>query len=93
MNGLNVTDCKIHVVRTRGENSHLLAFARIVLNEVFVVSGIRVIQGEGGAFISFPREIKKEKVKPSNICYPIRREVHAEMTGIILTAYRAAVPA
>ncbi len=90
---IEITEINIHVVKPHATGTHspLLAFARIVLNDCFVVTGIKVIQGKGGRFISFPREYDKATNTGKNICYPIRKEVHEDMADRILLTYDAQV--
>lgn len=62
----------------------MLAFARIVLNDAFVVTGLRLVQGKFGMFVAFPRE----KGKNLTICFPIRKDLQEEMSRFILEEYR-----
>ena len=92
MSNLEITEIHINVTK-KIESDHknpLMAFVRIVLNGCFVINGIKVIQGRAGVFISFPREYDKETKTGNNICYPIRKDVHEQMSAQILKEYDAA---
>ncbi len=93
MSNLEITEINIHVTRKiqGADQNPLLAFVRIVLNDCFVINGVKVIEGKFGKFISFPREYNRETKKSNNICYPIRKETHDAMAAVILKEYEAAV--
>lgn len=93
MSNLEITEINIHVTRKNqdGTANPLLAFVRIVLNDCFVVNGVKVIEGKFGKFISFPREYNRESKKANNICYPIRKDTHDAMASLILKEYEAAL--
>lgn len=85
--GITVTEIEIRPVPV--QNGPLRGYARMVLNGAFVVNGMRLIQGKGDLFVSFPREYSKRDGVGHNICYPINRELHEYLSQEILKAYRA----
>jgi DNA-binding cell septation regulator SpoVG len=70
------------------ESSKVAANVRIVLNDVFVIAGIKVMEGKFGLFISFPRSYDKEKQMGQNHAFPITKEFHEYITEKILTEYK-----
>lgn len=90
MHGLKITDISIHVCRSQPAESPLLAFARIVLNDALVINGIRIIKSRSLPFISFPRDFNKKEGREFNICHPIRKDLHDEISKEILAAYQEA---
>ena len=81
---IKITEVTLYPIRTRMEGDTLQAFVRIVLNDAFVIKGLRVIAGKFGLFVGFPRE----KGTHQNICFPIRKDLLEEMSTIILDEYR-----
>ena len=86
VNGLEVTDVIIFPVKKRIDTS-LKAFARIVINDQFIVSGIRIMEGKKGLFVFFPKEYSRTEGKSFDICYPVTAEFKAYLTDAILSAY------
>lgn len=85
MSGIEITEVSVHLCQNQIPDSPMLGFARIILNDVFAINGIRILQGKGGKFLAFPREKKQEKVY--NICYPINKAFGNEMTKLIIDEY------
>jgi stage V sporulation protein G len=54
MEKMNVTRVKIRINGKETETK-VKAYATVVLNDCFRISGIKVIDGQNGLFISFPR--------------------------------------
>ena len=77
VNGIEITDVVVFPVKNRDENDNLLAFARIILNDQFMISGIRVRKGKNGPFISFPQ----------NTCFPITAELRSYISDQVLMQY------
>jgi len=86
INGIEITDVIIFPVR-RSE-SEVKAFARIILNDQFVISGIKVYESSiGSPFIQFPKEYNKESGKGLDICFPVTAELRAYISDQVLTQY------
>jgi stage V sporulation protein G len=72
----------------------LKAYVSIVLDECFLVSDLKVIQGPNGLFISMPSKRKKNG-EFKDIAHPLNRETREVMEKRILAEYekvRAAAP-
>lgn len=85
VHSIQITEVTIFPVRNRQAGAPLHAFARIVLNNAFVITGLRVVRGKVGMFIAFPRE----KGKDISICFPIRKDLQEEMSRVILNEFHA----
>ncbi|NQV04243.1 MAG: septation protein SpoVG family protein [Candidatus Omnitrophica bacterium] len=82
-NGLEVL--KIH--RLNGE-SNLKAFADVAFAGMFLVKGLKVVEGKNGLFVGMPGRVDKEG-KWHNIAYPLTKEFKALLTDIVLSAYES----
>jgi stage V sporulation protein G len=72
----------------------LKAYVSIVLDECFLVSDLKVIQGPNGLFISMPSKRKKNG-EFKDIAHPLNRETREQMERRILDEYekvRATAP-
>ncbi len=64
----------------------LKAFADIIVNDVLLIKGVRVMKGRGGLFVSMPREQAKDKKWYDTIrCLTI--EARDIITEVVLEAY------
>ncbi len=88
---MNITQVKIY----RLEASKVLALASITLDNEFVVSGLRVLSGQNGMWVSMPSKKNKEGTvnkdgspKPySDVCFPITREAREEIQNAVISKY------
>ena len=67
----------------------ILANASVTFGGVFVVTGLKVIDGKKGAFVSMPQYKSKGEWKDS--CFPIAAEFREELSDAVLEAYEAEV--
>ena len=74
------------MVRFDGEGS-LKAFCDLAIGEMFLIKGLRVIQGKKGLFVSMPRQQGKD-AKWYDTVAMLTKEVGAEVTRVVLEAYR-----
>jgi stage V sporulation protein G len=82
---IQITEISIFPVSSSKVGNALQAFVRIVLNDAFVVNGLRVVNGKFGQFVAFPKQKGK---KDFTICFPIRKDLHDELSNTILNEYR-----
>lgn len=66
----------------------LKAVAAITIDDVFVVHGIRVIEGKDGNFIVFPsRKLKNGKFL--DVAHPLNTDVRNTIQAAVLEAYNS----
>ena len=88
---MNITQVKVFPVA----EEKLKAYVSIVLDDCFLVSDLKVIQGPNGLFISMPSKRKKNG-EFKDIAHPLNRETRERMEKRILEEYekvKAAAPA
>ncbi len=81
-NGVEVL--RLH--RLSGE-SNLKAFADVSFAGVFIVKGIKVVEGKNGLFVSMPSEKGKDG-KWYNTVYPSTDELKQQLSEAVLEAYK-----
>jgi stage V sporulation protein G len=69
------------------EEDKLKAFVSIVLDDCFVVSDIKVIQGTNGLFVSMPSK-KRKNGTFRDIAHPLNSETRRSFEEQIITRYR-----
>ena len=73
------------IYRFDGE-SKLKAFADVTLGGI-VIKGFSVVNGSNGLFVSMPRHQGKDG-KWYNTVYPTTKELKAQLSEVVLTAYK-----
>lgn len=80
---MEITDVRLRKIE--GENS-IKAIASITFDEIFVVHGLRVIQGENSLFVVMPSK-KTPTGEFKDIAHPLQQEMRDEITKKVLEAY------
>lgn len=65
----------------------LKAYASVVIDDSFIITGIKVIEGTDHKFISMPAR-KGKNATYYDICFPITKEFRQEITEVVLEAYK-----
>ena len=81
---------KVDKIRLLQKEGVVKAFCDVLIGEVYVVKGLRVISGSKGLFVGLPRE-KGKNEKFYDIFYPITNEARTELVTAVLAAYETAV--
>jgi len=84
MAGVEITDCRVRPYTK--EDEKLKAFATITLNNCFVVTDLKVIQGNKGLFVAMPSRRRKDG-KFRDIAHPLNRETRAMIENRVLELY------
>ncbi len=79
---MEITQVKVFPV----DEEKLKAYVSIVLDDCFLVSDLKVIQGPNGLFISMPSKRKKNG-EFKDIAHPLNRETREQMERRILEEY------
>ena len=82
---MNITQVKVFPVA----EEKLKAYVSIVLDDCFLVSDLKVIQGPNGLFISMPSKRKKNG-EFKDVAHPLNRETRELMERRILEEYERA---
>ena len=80
---MEITQVKVFPV----EEEKLKAYVSIVLDDCFLVSDLKIIQGPNGQFISMPSKRKKNG-EFKDIAHPLNRETREVMERRILEEYQ-----
>lgn len=83
---IKVTDVRIFKIKQRGA---LLGYANIVLNNSFIIRGIKILENErNGRFVSMPsRKLRDEKRAYRDLCHPINQATREIITHEIFAAF------
>jgi stage V sporulation protein G len=80
---MDVTQVRVFPV----EEEKLKAFVSIIIDDCFVVSDIKIIQGNNGLFISMPSK-KRKNGTFRDIAHPLNSETRRKIEERIIAEYR-----
>lgn len=69
------------------EEGNLLAFASVTLGGCFAVKGVKIMEGENGAFVAMP-DRKDGKGEYHDICFPTTSEMRQALHTAVLGEYQ-----
>jgi stage V sporulation protein G len=79
---MNITDIRIFPVG----DAKLKAFVSIILDHSFLISGIKVIEGNHGLFLSMPSKKRKDGTF-KDIAHPLNQDTRTWMEKTIIAKY------
>lgn len=85
---LAVTDVKVTVFPSLPGAAHVKGVAEVVLNDQFIVRGLRILEGSMGPFVGYPIDpfFKGEDLRC--IAQPITRQLREHIENCILEKYQ-----
>jgi stage V sporulation protein G len=78
---MKITEVRVSKI----EGNKLKAFASITLDSCFVITGLKVMDGNNGLFVAMPSAKVKEEFKDT--CYAITKEFREELQKAVLSKY------
>lgn len=85
---MNITNCRVFLLEEA--QGAVKALASVEIDGDFLVTGIRVIAGAKGDFISMPQR-KTADGEYKDIAFPLTKEAREVISGIVLDCYLAEV--
>ncbi len=85
-NNIQVTD--VQVWPTRNSESRVKAMVAVTLNGALKLSGLRLIEGKNGLFLSYPSEKKAGTDQYFAFVHPIDRSLADAIQGQVLESFR-----
>jgi stage V sporulation protein G len=83
---MNITEVKLYPL----QDSKTLALASITLDNEFVITGLKVVQGNNGIFVAMPsKKNTKENAEKKyyDIAFPITRDAREEIQNAVISKY------
>ena len=72
---------------SRQERGSILAYANVDLGGCFAVTGIKIVEGKDGPFVSMPSQRGKDG-KFHDICFPTTAEMREAVNTVVMDAYQ-----
>lgn len=85
---MNITDIRVFPVG----DAKLKAFVSIIFDHCFLISGIKVIEGNNGLFLSMPSKKRKDGTF-KDIAHPLNQDTRTWMEKTIIAKYNEALEA
>jgi stage V sporulation protein G len=84
---LRVTNVQVYPFKEGPSMGHMRALASVVLNDQFLVRGLRVMEGEQGLFVGYPVDpfFKGEDIR--SVCFPMTRALREHIESVVLERY------
>ena len=79
---MEITEVKVSLKN----ETKLKGFANITLDDLFVVRGLKIIQGLNGYFIAMPTRKRANGIH-TDIAHPINREFRQQMENAVMEKY------
>lgn len=87
--GLAVTQCQVYPLKEAIGKTR--AFARVVLNDQLQLTGLRIMDGSMGLFVSYPNDPSYKGEDYRSVFYPITRELREHIEEVVLAEYNKAL--
>ena len=79
------TFSSVRVTLKKGEA--LKGFASVLVADSIMVTGVRIVQGKHGLFISMPQRKNPTTGEYTDVAFPISKEKREELQKLVLEAY------
>ncbi|MBI5187106.1 MAG: septation protein SpoVG family protein [Nitrospinae bacterium] len=84
-----ITSVKIYPFDTTEMGGMILAFAEVVLDDVLLLKGIKVMEGKGGGlFISYPSQKGKDN-QFHDLVVPLDEDLKKQIRRAVVDAFKA----
>lgn len=88
---LAVTQVQVFPFKEGPNMGHIKGLAMVVLNDQFMVRGLRVMEGENGLFVGYPVDPFYKGEDFRSICTPITRQLREHIENCVLEKFAASV--
>lgn len=80
---------EVRVFKLGNQESTLKAFASITIDDAICITGIRIVEGKNGLFMSMPQS-KDNEGEYHDVAFPITKEAREAIQDAVLDEYEAA---
>lgn len=86
---LAVTDARVLIFKDGVNMGRIRALAEVTLNGQLTLRQLRVVEGEGGLYVSYPNDPFWKGEDYRNIYFPVTRELRERIEEVVLEKYQA----
>ena len=84
---MKITEVRVYPLSNK--DSNLKAFASITLDDAVCITGIRIVEGKNGVFMSMPQS-KDNDGEYHDVAFPITKDAREAIQDAVLDEYEAA---
>ena len=88
---LAVTQVQVWPFQDGPNMGHIKGLASVVLNDQFMVRGLRVMEGDNGLYVAYPVDPFYKGEDFRTICNPITRQLREHIENCVLEKFAASV--
>ena len=88
---LAVTQVQVYPFKEGPSMGQMKGLASVVLNDQFMVRGLRVMEGEYGLFVGYPNDPFYKGEDYRSICMPMSRQLREHIENCVLEKYQATI--
>ncbi len=88
---LAVTNVQVYPFKEGPSLGHIRGLANVVLNDQFMVRGLRVMEGENGLYVGYPNDPFYKGESFRSIVTPITKPLREHIENCVLEKYQAAI--
>lgn len=82
---MEITEVRIFPYK-KAKKSNLKAFASVEFDECFAVTGLKIMDGKKGLFVSMPASEDSEG-EYHDVCFPVTKKFRKELNDAVITAF------
>ena len=86
---LAVTGVWVGIFKDGIDMGRIKAIASVTLNDQLTLNQLRVVEGEGGLYVSYPNDPFYKGEDYRAIFFPVTRELREHIEDVVLEKYRA----
>ena len=86
LNGIKVTSVQVYMLKEPTGKTR--ALARIFLNDAFQLTGLRVVDGANGLFVSYPNDPSYKGDDYRSLFYPLTKDLRDHIEEIVLAKFK-----
>jgi stage V sporulation protein G len=86
-----LTCTSVQVYPCKESSGKTKAFARVAINDQLQLTGLRVVDGANGFFVSYPLDPYNKAEEYHSIYYPINKELRDHVEQCVLEKYQDSV--
>lgn len=86
---LAVTVCQVFPFQETPNMGHIKGLAQIVLNDQFIIRGLRIMDGENGLYVGYPNDPFYKDEDFRSVCNPLTQQLREHIENCVLEKYKA----
>ena len=82
---------QVQVFKEGPSMGHMVGTASVILNDQFLIRGLRIMEGENGLFVGYPNDPFYKGEDFRSICFPMKRQLREHIENCVLEKYQASL--